>query len=291
MTKCNVCGKNQKLFFLYNKFKYFKCKKCGLVTTTPIPSEEIILQHYKNRFLNGNYSLLIKYDNEYKKVYMDFIHIIKNVLKKEKLSAKKMEALDIGCFTGSFLLLLKKIGFGVTGLELQQDAVTIAKKRLHNRVFTVDIMTDKLPNKKYDLVSMLGLIEHVKNPTLLIKKTKSLLNENGLIIIQTPDSASIPAQVLQKYWPPFSPIEHIHLFSRKSLVLLLLNSGFEVVHSSHHIKKLPFSYVFNMLDNFGPEFKKILNPFYAITPKKLRDMPLPFYIGEMIIVAKKLPNV
>lgn len=290
MIRCNVCLKKQKLYFTYKKFRYYKCNSCGLVSTLPLPTQRMILEHYDKKFRNGNYELLLKYENEYKQVYSDFIIIIKNILKKGKQNPHKLSALDIGCFTGSFLQMLKEIGFKVNGLELQKEAVQIAQKRLPKQVFESDVMKDKMPNGKYDLVCMLGLIEHVTDPYLLIKKCRKLLNDEGLLLIQTPNSSSIPARILKKYWPPYAPIEHINLFSRQSLVNLLSKHGFEIIHESNHIKKLPFSYVYNMLSNFGPEFKTILKPLDFLMPRVIKRFPLPFYVGEIIIVAKKLPK-
>lgn len=290
MSKCNVCGIRQKRIFSYQKYNYYRCQKCGLVTTFPYPSDESIKKHYANKFKKGNYELLLKYDKEYRRVYQDFLYALDKIKGKTKERTKGLRALDIGCFTGSFLLMLKKRGYDVTGIELQDEAVELARKRLPGRVFALDVIKDKLPSGNYDLISMLGLIEHVKDPNLLIKKCKSLLNSDGFMLIQTPNSASMPARMLKKYWPPFSPVEHIHLFSKYALIKLLEKNGLEVIYASSHIKKLPFSYVYHMLDNFGPEFKSLLSPLFNILPLKIKKIPLPFYVGEMIIIAKKLPE-
>lgn len=285
MNKCNVCGITQKQIFSYQKYKYYRCDKCGLVTTLPYPSDESIKKHYANKFKKGNYELLLKYEKEYRRVYTDFITALDKIRGNSKRSTKGLRALDIGCFTGSFLLMLKKRGYDVTGIELQKEAVQLARKKLQKKVFALDVIKDKLPSGKYDLISMLGLIEHVKDPNLLIKKCASLLRKEGLVLIQTPNSGSIPARILRRYWPPYSPVEHIHLFSKDALTKLLEKNGFEVIYEKAHIKKLPFAYVYNMLDNFGPEFKNILAPIYNILPQRIKKLPLPFYIGEMIIIA------
>ncbi len=289
MYTCNVCKKRQKPYFKYKKFRYYKCPNCALVSTYPIPTMHAMKGHYLTKFNEGNYNLLLAYENEYKRVYNDFIKILSNIVKRYKLSPKKLSVLDVGCFTGVFLEMLKKIGYQVSGLELQKEAVEIAQRKLPNKVFQADILKTKL-SKKYDIVTLLGLVEHVTDPNLLISKCEKVLNPNGIVFIQTPESSSIPAKLLKQYWPPYAPIEHVHLFSRKSLVMLLENHGFEIIHSSSHIKKLPISYVYQMLGNFGPEFKKILSPLYFVLPKGVQNSVLPFYVGEMIIVGRKLPK-
>lgn len=290
MKKCNVCSKKQTFYFSYKNYRYYKCNSCGLVTTLPLPTNLIIKEHYARRFLEGNYSLLLEYEKEYQRVYQDFVKVILEILKDDNLKPKNLRVLDIGCFTGGFLQMLKKHGFNITGLELQKEAVEIAKKKFPANVFVADVMTDKLPGKKYDIISMLGLIEHVNNPNKLIQKCSKYQDANGMLLIQTPDSSSIPAKILKKYWPPYSPVEHIHLFSQHSLIKLLEQNNYEIIYKSIHVKKLPVSYVFQMLKNFGPEFRRIFSPIYGVLPLAIRNAILPFYVGEMIVVARKLPK-
>lgn len=290
MVICNVCQKKQTKYFSYRKYSYYRCSSCKLVSTLPLPTNKVIKAHYLRKFLNGNYSLLLKYDKEYRNVYKDFIKILTNIVADQNQKPSNMSVLDIGCFTGTFLVMLKKLGYKVTGLELQDEAVEIAKKRLPKRIFSSDIMTDKIPGESFDIVSLLGLIEHVKDPTKLLKKCSKLMKPGSLMLIQTPNSSSLPAKVLKKYWPPFAPVEHIHLFSRESLELLLEKNGFEIVVSKNHVKKLPVSYVYHMLNNFGPEFAKLAKPIYSFMPKSFREAILPFYVGEMIVVGRKLPK-
>jgi hypothetical protein len=104
-------------------------------------------------------------------------------------------------------------------------------------------------------------------------------------MVQTPNSASHLAQIMKQYWPPYSPIEHIHLFSRKSLEYALRENGFENITFKSHWKKLPIGYVYNMFSNFGPEFYSMLKPLDDTLNKSTQK--LPFFIGEMIVTATK----
>ena len=106
-------------------------------------------------------------------------------------------------------------------------------------------------------------------------------------MLQTPNSGALLARLLRKHWPPYQPVEHIHLFSEQSLKRLLIDTGFEDIHITNHVKRLPIAYVFAMMANFGAELRKIVAPFYNLLPQAARDVQLPFYIGEMIVTARK----
>ncbi len=285
LKTCIICGKKQKEIFFYRDHHYFKCSNCDIVSTYPYPTIESIKKHYTSKFKKGNYELLHKYASQYQDVYAYFVKIIKNNLKEKNVTLKKMKVLDIGCFTGGFLELLSTEGADVYGLELQKEAVKIANKKLPGKVFQADVMDHKFPQRKYDVISLLGIVEHVTDPLKLIKRSAELLKKNGTIIIQTPDSSSLMAKCMGKYWPPYSPVEHIHLSSRKSITKALTSQGFKNIRFQRHIKILPIGYVYNMLTNFGPEFHRLLKPLDTFLNNS--SLRLPFYVGEIIVTAEK----
>lgn len=283
---CPACTAKQKFYFKYQKFSYYKCVNCKTTSTYPFPSTSAIVAHYEKRLSGGNYQLLLSNADEYKKVYSQFLDILKGSLKKH--SFKGIKLLDIGSFTGDFMFLAQKKGADVYGLELQKEAVRIANKKMPRRTIAADITSSNVKSNGFDVITLFGLIEHVTNPEIVIVSTATKLKKGGIVMIQTPNSASIFALLMQKFWPPFSPIEHIHLFSRSGLETLLKKNGFEVIKSTSHIKKLPIQYVYNNLKNFGPELYTLAKPLSGIFNSKLGKISFPFYIGEMIILAKKI---
>jgi 2-polyprenyl-3-methyl-5-hydroxy-6-metoxy-1,4-benzoquinol methylase len=245
----------------------------------------MIKDHYQKQFKKGNYQLALIYKEQYKKVYAKFIEVLEKRLNENKQLLIGKTVLDIGCYTGDFLELLYYKQADVYGIELQSDAVKIANKKLPNRIFQADVTSFAFPQKKYDIITILGVIEHVTDPLNLIKNAYKLLKKEGIIMIQTPNSASLLAKIMKKYWPPYSPIEHINLFSKKSLELALTDCGFTKIESQNHWKKLPISYIYKNLSSFGPEFHEFLKPLDPLL--KNSSLTLPFYVGEMIVTAIK----
>lgn len=240
------------------------------------------------KFKKGNYKLLRSYAKKYETIYKQFSEILLNELQKDtkKNSTKKLKILDVGCFTGEFLEIMQKKGADVYGLELQKEAVAIANKKLPGRIFKNDIMNDEIPAQQFDVITLFGLIEHVTDPKKLLKKSFHHVKKGGIIMIQTPNSSSLLARILQKYWPPYAPIEHVHLFGEKSIYKALKDSGFTVTLFKPHWKKLPLGYVYEMLQNYGPEFHRIVKPFEPIL-KPFFQLSFRFYVGEMIVIARK----
>lgn len=284
---CIVCHQKQIKIFSYKGYNYYRCINCHLVSTYPYPDKKQIISHYKTKFIKGNYSILQDFASSYNSVYQSFADLLIRALNNNNKRINDAKVLDIGCFTGDFLKILQNKGADVYGIELQKEAVDIANKHLGGKVYQADAMSDTFPEKEFDVITMTGLVEHITNPEKLIEKSSRLLKKDGIIFIQTPNSDSFFAHVLIKHWPPYEPIEHIHIFSRKSLEFLLKNNGFSNIYFCQSWKKLPTGYIYNMLQNFGEEFYMILKPFNYLFNTFLSRVRLPFYIGEMILIAKK----
>mgnify|MGYP001998489828 CR=1 FL=1 len=287
MNNCKICNGSDLSFFKKGKTSYTRCRICLSISMCPEPTDIQIQNHYKKKFITGNYELLRRYDEEYKNIYGGFIKRIKKTVHHDGKQLKNMKVLDVGCFTGDFLYLASKEGCEVTGYELQKEAVEIANQKLPGKIHEVDVYNNNIQTANFDIVCLFGIVEHVLDPQKLIKRSYELLKPGGYLFIQTPNSASFLSRILGKYWPPISPIEHIHIFSKNSLTKTVNNERFSVVNFENHWKSLPIQYVYENLSNFGPEIKSIVKPFYWLLPKFVKNLSLPFYGGEMIMAAKK----
>ncbi|MCK5541121.1 MAG: class I SAM-dependent methyltransferase [Desulfobacterales bacterium] len=280
---CIICGSDsESIKFIYSDTEFYECTKCKLVRTLPFPQLGEIREHYKNKFEKGNYSTIHSSMDMYIYLYRTYIDLIKNY--SGALSGKKI--LDVGCFTGDFLDLALKENAETYGIELQEDAAQISNKKHYGRILNCQF-NDAAFDKTFDIVTLFGLIEHVTTPEILLENISSWMKSESLLIIQTPNAGSFWSSILGKFWPPYAPVEHIHYFSAKNIKQFLEKYNYTVLKVKPHIKKLSIEYVYTMFQNFGPEFYILLKPFYWVLPKFLKKLKLPFYGGEMLIVAKK----
>ena len=107
---------------------------------------------------------------------------------------KNMDALDIGCGEGAFSQRLVDAGINVDVCEID---ITQVKAKVNN-IIHIDLnLSDFSKNftKKYDIVFIIEVIEHVENPWQLIRDAKSVLKDNGILVISTPNVSSFPSRL------------------------------------------------------------------------------------------------
>lgn len=103
---------------------------------------------------------------------------------------KNSTLLDMGCGLGGILEAAREKGVeDVYGIDIDEDAVKISASRINEegRVFVDD--GEKIINNlpKFDLITSVQVIEHVKNPLEYLKQARNLLKEDGKILITCPN--------------------------------------------------------------------------------------------------------
>ena len=129
--------------------------------------------------------------------------------------------LEIGCAHGGFLKLLELAGFAATGIEMDEQIV--AKGR---QWFGVNVVRGPLENLgetlgRFDVIVMLDVLEHFADPLGTMQVALEHLEPGGMLMIQTPEFK----QQRQGDWCHYNAPEHVSLFSRASLQLLLQRVG------------------------------------------------------------------
>jgi|SRR3989344_3203657 len=99
---------------------------------------------------------------------------------------RKITAIDIGCAMGHGLIeLANKLGnVSFEGCDFSEKGIKKAKKLYGKKIrfFVHDIYKDAL-DKRYDYISFVETLEHIKNPKKIIKKYLGFCNERMLVTV------------------------------------------------------------------------------------------------------------
>lgn len=141
---------------------------------------------------------------------------------KNYLSNKK-NILDVGSGTGISLIMFEKNKFHVTGIEPDPKNTDLINQQLKIGHCINGFIEDLHLDKKFDVIWLTHVIEHVERPDLLLKKCSNFLEERGIIFIAVPDCES-PEMMKNSTDNPF----HLYHFSKKALTHLATLSGYQI---------------------------------------------------------------
>lgn len=145
--------------------------------------------------MKTNKDLKDLYDSVYKSGEENFFTFDMNeekfiVLALDIYDGKKI--LDVGCGTGETAFgLIKKNAKSVLAIDYSREAIKIAKKKHNHEKIRFEHKSYEEVEEKFDVIVILGTLEHMDDPFKALEKLKSLLNKNGKIVITCPSFLNI----------------------------------------------------------------------------------------------------
>lgn len=120
-------------------------------------------------------------------LFRDFDEMPK--LEQKAVTLSKGKILDVGCGAGSHSLYLQQKGYDVVSIDISPNAIKACELRGLKKAKVQDVMA--LENEKFDTILLLmngaGMCGRLKNITKFLQKLKSLLTENGQILVDSSD--------------------------------------------------------------------------------------------------------
>jgi len=134
--------------------------------------------------------------------------------------------LDVGCGTGDFLIAAYNNNWNVCGVEPNENA----RRKAIEKGLQINTGIDELLEKKYDVITLWHVLEHLPNVSEKIKKIKNLLVEDGTLIIAVPNFKSYDATHYKKYWAAYDVPRHLSHFSKTSINKLFQKENMEIIN-------------------------------------------------------------
>ena len=235
MEKCLICGDKSKFERgrQIGSYYYETCLTCGGATLCP--REKALKESrrvYNSEYFNWGKPKGLKkiiYSLYLYKDYQDWI--------EEARHGVKGKILDVGAGMPTFLINMGKRGWDVFAQELSgSQGKKIAKAIGPQRVFVGDFEEIQLPKNDFDVITFWHVLEHLKFPRRVIKKTRDLLTEGGQVYIELPNLDSFTWKFFGDDYSLLRIPEHTFYFSSRSLKILLERNGFRIKGVSYPMK-------------------------------------------------------
>jgi 2-polyprenyl-3-methyl-5-hydroxy-6-metoxy-1,4-benzoquinol methylase len=205
-------AKDYEYFSVREEFNYYNCDDCNTIFIHPIPVSQL-----KDIYPSNYYSFVNRGNNAVTslKEWLDK-RFFKKILKQ--ITGNYLQVLDIGGGTGWIPDVLKKTDKRVNFVQIVDiDPASKNTANAKGHAYFEGTIEEFTTDKKFDLILMLNLIEHVADPLAVLQKTESLLHPGGIIVIKTPNTKSLDARLYKKtYWGGLHCPRHWIIFSEKS---------------------------------------------------------------------------
>ncbi len=180
--------------------------------------------------------------------------------------------LDIGCGTGIILKEFQSKGKDVYGTDISNEAIQFAQKRGLTNIFNIDFSKEPIPQKYFDLILCLDVLEHIENDkAALLNITKNMQADSHLLL-------TVPAFPL--LWGADDIVlHHKRRYTKKQLTELFNACGLRIIKSSYsNFFIFPLVFALRWLDKLRPNHRP--ESTIKMAPKFINEIALLFYKFE-----------
>ena len=253
---CPVCGSPERRAVFTQRFAAVDqatpvtgydvavCERCGAGYADGIPDQAAFDQYYRD-MSKYEYAQRGGEESDYDSRRLTLIADIV----VPHLPSPEARILDVGCASGRLLANIRERGFPkVTGLDPSPACAATAA-----RLYGVDVRTMTLreiaeAGERFDVVIMVGVLEHLRDLDSAFEQLRTLLNPSGLLYVEVPDVTAFAD------WPnaPYQDFstEHINFFSPVSLRNLMRRHGFAEVFLEQNHREQSYKTVMSNVSAF-----------------------------------------
>jgi SAM-dependent methyltransferase len=277
-TRCIACGAEARNRFRAGGVTVRRCADCGLAWRTDFPEDAEIAALYG--------------DDYFERWGIDAPQRLDQVRAMKRASYRAFfrdicaqrgggRLLDLGCALGFLLGVARDLGFDVRGLDLNEAAIDEARRDFGDRVHAGPLDQQAFPGERFDVVTLIDVLEHVPDPAALLATIAARLTPGGIAAAVLPDTGSWVHRLLGRRWPHYNP-EHLYYWSAASLTHFLEREGWQLRFVRRGLRK---TFTAHYLDHYARRLGRPLLPGLGL----LGGLRLRIPTGEMLLIASPRP--
>ncbi|MEJ2368123.1 MAG: methyltransferase domain-containing protein [Acidobacteriota bacterium] len=231
-TTCTLCGgSSRRTIFVEFHIPIYKCRDCGHVY-----SSHEVSQDYDGYF--GDEAG--EGDHFWQGSAHDSMY---GAFGRRYLENRRGRLLDVGAGLGFFVRFACRYeGWEVHGYEISPAGVKYAREELGlDHVHQGRVEDSAFPERHFDVITLFDVIEHLPDPRPMLCYLRSVLKDDGLLFLHTPNiQAQLPKVRIKKALKGMKPgmhfleaQDHMNIYSPKTLRRILNECGFTRVVYRH----------------------------------------------------------
>lgn len=235
-VSCRACDSTAYDVFLEGGgYRIVACRDCGLRYVNPQPSDRELQDFYSG----------FEQEQTWRG---DAEEPFDRAMRKIVLSHRRHGSiLDIGSSRGNFLLCMRAAGFEVYGVEpsARNGEFARSENKIPSYTGTVEEFLAAPRGGPFDVVSMLNVLEHLREPRAALCGLRDLLVDDGIVALVVPDARfhAVVGRIRSAlgfsdpYWMAaghrrlvgFDPPQHLCSFEPRTITNLVERCGFRKI--------------------------------------------------------------
>lgn len=222
-------------------FKQVRLNEHGFYELKRKPGKEELENYYREKYFQENKG---PYQSSYSEKELELIQnkmeqkylVINDLFHEKDIRINNLKILDIGCGEGWSLKFFNERKWEVLGLEYSDfgcknfNPDCVDHLMLGDITENIELLISEM--KKFDIIWLSNVLEHVIDPELLLKQARKLINEKGILVVQAPnDFSQLQIHLLENKFIDraawIAEPDHISYFGIDSLINLMEFTGWE----------------------------------------------------------------
>lgn len=254
-----------------------QCRDCSLVYLNPRIPQDIIIDGYKDAvdptFIGQNRQRI-----------KTFTRSLRRLLSRYDLRAdRSTHILDVGCAGGAFPKAASDLGLSAIGVEPSAWLAEQARIPYGLDIRAGELADQDFSDASFDLITLWDVIEHLADPDAVVADIHRLLKNDGLLVVNFPDYASLTRRLLGMRWPFFLSV-HLLYFTPDTLRRFLEARGFAVEEIRPFWQTLELGYVLERAAAYFGPFGSLAK---LVRLLHLHHLPFRYNMGQSFLVARK----
>lgn len=255
------------------RFALGLCERCDLVFAESVPTSDWFQASYRDADFDA--------ESESRYAARTYGRELRRILPR---LAKRHAAMDIGAGDGAFVAQLVDTGFEhVIGIEPSVKPVSRASPKVRPLLRNDFFRAEDFAADSFDLITCFQTIEHLEDPLAFCKSAFGLLRPGGALLLVSHNFRAPLARVLGERSPIYD-IEHLQLFSPRSLTCLYEAAGFKHIEVKSMSNTYPLTYWLRLMPIPVALKKRICK---SLEKSALGRLTLSARVGNLVTVGLK----
>jgi 2-polyprenyl-3-methyl-5-hydroxy-6-metoxy-1,4-benzoquinol methylase len=178
--RCPYCLEQANTGMTVGGHCFFACPRCHLVFREGLDAPEKAVS--ERRYYENDYFRELAWDQL--EGYRD--GIFREVLDRIEGQTERGRLLDVGCGCGFFLREALARGWEAKGIDPSRESIDYLQATLGD-VGVPGTLDDFEPGERYDVITMINVLDHLIDPWKGVIKAAALLKTGGLIYVRVPN--------------------------------------------------------------------------------------------------------